>query len=524
VMINPSATEVQSLFKLKLVGFNNRKYDNHMLYAASLGYTTEQLYQLSQKLIANQPNATFGEAWNISYTDVYDYASEKMTLKKWQIKLGIRHHEMDIPWTEPVPDDRVNDVIEYCRNDVHALEAVHKARKGDYTARLILASLSGLTPNHTTNAHSTAIIFGKNRRPQDRFRYTKLDTMFPGYVFEKGKSTYRGEVVGEGGYVYAEPGIYENVALLDVASMHPTSIEQLNLFGDEYTKKFSEMKTARVAIKRGNFDEAREMLDGKLGKFLNGDKEEAKALSDALKIVINSVYGLTSATFENPFRDPRNKDNIVAKRGALFMIDLKHAVQEKGFTVAHIKTDSIKIPNATPEIIQFVSEFGAKYGYEFEHEATYEKFCLVNDAVYVARKDGVWSATGAQFQHPYVFKMLFSEEEIEFEDLWEARSVLKGAMYLNFDAEVPMVFSDADNTRFIGRTGVFCPVMEGTGGGALFRVVDDKSYSVTGTKKFLWKEADQTQMDEVDMAYFENLKIKALAEIEKYGSYEELLR
>ena len=52
------------------------------------------------------------------------------------------------------------------------------------------------------------------------------------------------------------------------------------------------------------------------------------------------------------------------------MIDLKNEVQKRGFTVAHVKTDSIKIPNATPEIIDFVMEFGAAYGYTFEHEAT----------------------------------------------------------------------------------------------------------------------------------------------------------
>ena len=107
-----------------------------------------------------------------------------------------------------------------------------------------------------------------------------------------------------------------------------------------------------------------------------------KDLSNALKTVINSVYGLTSAKFDNVFRDKRNIDNIVAKRGALFMVDLKHAVQEKGYTVAHIKTDSIKIPNATQEIIDFVMEFGKKYGYNFEHEATYERMCLINNAVY----------------------------------------------------------------------------------------------------------------------------------------------
>ena len=102
------------------------------------------------------------------------------------------------------------------------------------------------------------------------------------------------------------------------------------------------------------------------------------------------------------------------------MINLKHEVQERGFTVAHIKTDSIKIPDATPEIIQFVMDYGKRYGYTFEHEATYDRMCLVNDAVYIAKyKDGKWTATGTQFQIPYVFKKLFSGEEIAFEDVCE---------------------------------------------------------------------------------------------------------
>ena len=33
--------------------------------------------------------------------------------------------------------------------------------------------------------------------------------------------------------------------------------------------------------------------------------------TDALKTAINSVYGLSSASFPNPFNDPRNKDNSV---------------------------------------------------------------------------------------------------------------------------------------------------------------------------------------------------------------------
>ena len=408
-MINPSPEDIDELLKRRLVGFNCRRYDNHILYARAMGYSIEQLYDLSQRIINNDRSALFGAAYDLSYTDIYDFSSKKQSLKKFEIELGLHHLELGLPWDEPVDQSMWELVLEYCANDVVATEATFEARRADFIAREILAELSGLSVNHSTQQHTARILFGKEKKPQTKFIYTELDQQFPGYHFEYGKSTYRGEETGEGGYVYAEKGVHHNVALLDVASMHPTSIEVLELFGP-YTEKFSELKAARVAIKRGNLAEARRMMDGKLAPFLE-DEEQAEALAYALKIVINIVYGLTSAKFENAFRDPRNKDNIVAKRGALFMIDLKHAVQEQGYTVAHIKTDSIKIPNADEHIIDFVFKFGEKYGYEFEHEATYEDFILFNDAVYIAKygwaekesKIGTWEAVGAQFQHPYVF-------------------------------------------------------------------------------------------------------------------------
>ena len=135
------------------------------------------------------------------------------------------------------------------------------------------------------------------------------------------------------------------MALLDIASMHPSSIVAENLFGDEYTQRFFDILNTRILIKHGQFEEARKLFDGKLKPYLT-DADQADTLSKALKIAINSVYGLTSAGFENPFRDPRNIDNIVAKRGALFMVNLKHEVMNQGYQVAHIKTDSIKIPDA----------------------------------------------------------------------------------------------------------------------------------------------------------------------------------
>ena len=558
-MINPTPAEIEELMQFRLVGFNCRRYDNHILYARLMGYTNEQLYNLSQKIISGN-GGMFGEAYNISYTDVWDFCSNKQGLKKWEIELGIHHQELGLPWDEPVPEDMWEKVAEYCDNDVIATEAVFNARKSDFLARKILADVAGMTVNDTTNSLTTRIIFGINRCPQDQFNYrdmgdmsvsadslkiteklemfydfgdeyTKFDAygrpIFPGYTYERGKSMYRGEEVGEGGYVYAEPGTYTNVALLDIASMHPSSIVAENLFGDEYTQRFKEIIDARIAIKHKDFDAARSMLGGKLSKYL-ADESSAKDLAQALKIAINSVYGLTAAKFDNPFRDIRNKDNIVAKRGALFMVNLKHVVQSMGYTVAHVKTDSIKIPNADERIIQFVMDYGKQYGYTFEHEATYERMCLVNNAVYIARyrnEDGSvgdWTATGAQFAVPYVYKTLFSKEPIEFSDLCETKSVTS-ALYLDMNENLP---EGEHSYQFVGKVGLFCPMKPGAGGGELLREAKDKDgnikyASVGGTKGYRWMEAEMVKTlgkeNDIDRSYYDKLVNSAMETIDQYG-------
>ena len=625
-MINPTPSEIEDLMRFRLVGFNCRRYDNHILYARLMGYSNEQLYNLSQKIINGSANCFFGEAYNVSYTDVYDFASagNKKSLKKLEIemgnvtekelkkkgfsddeiriiKAGTHHQELGLPWDQPVPEELWTKVAEYCDNDVIATEASFVYLKADWTARQILADLADMTVNDTTNSLTTRIIFGNNRKPQDQFHYRNLAEpvfdldeetysflaeacpemmerthgeagsllpYFPGYKFENGKSTYRDEEVGEGGYVYAEPGMYGNVALLDVSSMHPHSAIAEVLFGVKFTRAFRDIVEGRVSIKHEAWDIVNTMLDGKLTpyiqKVIDGEMT-SNQLADALKTAINSVYGLTSASFENAFRDPRNKDNIVAKRGALFMINLKHEVQERGFTVAHIKTDSIKIPDATPEIIQFVMDYGKRYGYTFEHEATYDRMCLVNDAVYIAKyKDGKhageWTATGTQFAVPYVFKKLFSGEDIAFEDMCETKSV-SSALYLDMNEGLPdvseeekqyakllkelsdvskledpmtdecqeferlgKIIADGHCYRFIGKIGQFCPIKDGCGGGLLMREKDGKYYAATGSKGYRWLESEMVReldkQDDIDRSYYDKLVDDAVKTISEYGDFE----
>ena len=587
-MINPTPDEIKRLFDYRLVGFNNRRYDNHIIYAAYLGYSNECIYKISQEIISRDKNDSnkncfFSEAYNLSYADIYDFASEKMSLKKWEIKLGIHHQELGLPWDQPVDEKLWSKVADYCVNDVVATEAVFEARHADYITRQLLADMSGLTVNDPNRLHITKILVGNDKKPNHV--YTDLATgkqisdgplppdnglinAFPGYqlVWDKIKDSdgkekmvphnmYRGTDVGFGGYVFAKPGMYTNVALLDVGNMHGASIVALNKFG-EYTKNYAELRTARMAIKAKRFDEARALLGGKLGRSIDeierlpkGSEEQNKAINDlqkALKLILNSTYGIAAATFDNPLRDPRDKNNIIALRGALFMRTLQDEIVNRGFDVIHIKTDSVKIPNATPEIINYILEFGRKYGYEFEHEATYQKMCLVNNAVYIAKYDdqGVrnkggehaneWTATGAQFAQPYVFKTLFSKEKIEFEDMCEAKETSKGlGLYLDFNEGKN---ENEHGYQFIGRVGQFCPIKSGHGGGILVRELDGKFHAATGTKKeklpkgsdeepvYRWLESEYVKLkgmeDAIDRSYYQRLVDDAAEDISKFGDLE----
>lgn len=650
-MINPEPSEIEELLKYRLVGFNCRRYDNHILYARYIGYTNEQLYTLSQRIINGSANCFFGEAYNISYTDVYDFSTEKKSLKKWEIELGIHHQELGLPWDQPVPEELWTKVAEYCDNDVIATEAVFNARKADFMARQIqvdlvrlLHGIDNMSVNDTTNSLSAKIIFGKERKPQSVFNYRDLSLpvlyteyerykdlfgadyvfhvfdkdglptyeiydgkrvlpdgysilpFFPRYIYDHGRSIWLDDdkladiartnkvkafsyaitdkstfqEIGEGGRVFARPNMYGNVWDGDISSQHPHSAIAEVLFGPVFTKRFEEIVEARVDIKHKDFESAGKRLGGALKPYLT--EELAAPLAQALKIVINSIYGLTSASFDNLFRDTRNKDNIVAKRGALFMTLLKGEVEKRGFTVAHIKTDSIKIPDATPDIQEFVIRFGKEFGYTFETEANFEKFCLVNNAVYVAKfKDGKhageWTATGAQFAVPYVFKKLFSKEEITFADMCETKSVTS-ALYLDMNENLPDVsglekeaaallkkhsdkngdlpfdideqvqalnadISKGHDYRFVGKVGQFCPIKPGCGGGLLLREAIDKKtgrkgYSAaTGTIGYRWMESEMVRTLEkeadIDRSYYDKMVDDAIDTISQFGDFEQFV-
>ena len=611
-LYNPKPHEIEKLLSMRIVGHNVTGYDNNILYALWMGWTPEQIFELSQDIIIRGQRSPFREARNISYTDTLDASSDKKGLKKIEIEMHIPHKEMEIDWSKPLPESEWERLAQYCENDVLATETYFLSKKfqADFKARKILAALTGMTVNDSTNNLTAQLIFGDVKEPWHDFMYPNLKEKFPEYRFENGRSYFGDVLVGEGGLVYADPDkvIHYNVVTFDVASMHPTSIIAENGFGP-YTKNYKDLLEARIAIKHKDYDKARKMFDGRLAPYLEND-EDADALSFALKIALNSVYGMTAAHFQNRFKDPNNVDNWVAKRGALFMETLRRKVTELGAKVVHIKTDSIKLENPTKEQSDFVINFGKQYGYTFEIESKYERMCLVNHAVYIAlrQKDDPswlkeckkakeksekdesayieptrWTATGAQFAHPFVFKSLFSHEPLEFWDYCETKTV-KTDLYLDLNENLPDVTSfEKDKEKlqkrikqlqkdiegwvskgipikplegvqkeqasneiedlkkdisvldeeiakghyyvFVGKAGEFMPIKEGLGGGLLMRKDDNGGYGyATGAKGYRWLESEGMHelndwRDYIDLRYFRGLVDTAIDTINQFGDF-----
>ena len=209
--------------------------------------------------------------------------------------------------------------------------------------------------------------------------------------------------------------------------------------------------------------------------------------------------------------------------------------------------------------------------------------CQINDADYIAmysspeccndiygyipgdnsKHPNSWTATGAQFQVPYVFKSLFSKEELEFSDLCETKEV-KTALYLDMNENLPDVtewerlkklrktndsewskrdtefangyshlsdeqldakIAKGHSYRFIGKVGLFCPIKPGCGGGILYAKREDKYYAATGSSGYRWLESEVVKElgkeDDIDISYYDTLAQNAIDTISKYGDFNE---
>ena len=187
----------------------------------------------------------------------------------------------------------------------------------------------------------------------------------------------------EGAVVFEPPaGIYENVAILDMATYYPSIIISFNISPDTVTNNTDSNDVIRynniAFIKREGilpslckrFLQLRRDVENELARYNPQDPQYQvlKVKRDAVKFLVNAIYGYTAYENSRIF-DVRLASTITAI-GREGLLKTRELASSKGYNVLYGDTDSIMIQvpfEKVEELIQYLNSevknyFKEKYG------------------------------------------------------------------------------------------------------------------------------------------------------------------
>lgn len=154
----------------------------------------------------------------------------------------------------------------------------------------------------------------------------------------------RSDLVSPGGYVMDSiPGLYRNVLVLDFKSLYPSIIRTFFIDPMGMVEGLKESEGAVEGFDGAYFSRTAHFLPAIIDE-LWAERDKAKkegngALSQAIKIIMNSFYGVLGSTGCR-FFDPRLSGSIT-KRGHEILKTTKHWIEDIGYKVIYGDTDSI---------------------------------------------------------------------------------------------------------------------------------------------------------------------------------------
>lgn len=198
-----------------------------------------------------------------------------------------------------------------------------------------------------------------------------------------------------GGYVLdPDPGLYEDVVVLDFKSLYPTIIRTFKI--DPLSRISSNLDT--LTTPSGiNFSSTKHLLPDFIGTLME-QREEAKKkkdkyLSQAIKILMNSFYGVMGA-YSCRFYNPE-LPSAITETGQWLLVQSKKYFESLGYQVVYGDTDSLfvklkegegaeadKYGNSLAESVnkywskKLPEEFGTESFLEMEYEKYYKKFII----------------------------------------------------------------------------------------------------------------------------------------------------
>jgi len=175
----------------------------------------------------------------------------------------------------------------------------------------------------------------------------------------------------EGAISYGNPGLYENVFKVDVASMYPSIILHYNI-----DNAFKDPCKSFIGIVR-HFTSAR-LLNKKLAKETG--ERKYKDLSDAQKIIINSAYGFMGAP-GLLFNSPSSAAEITKYGREILKRGIKWA-EDKGYQIVNVDTDSFSYTGSDGYDLEDLNkQFDGAI--KWEEDGHYKKVLVVKTKNYV---------------------------------------------------------------------------------------------------------------------------------------------
>jgi hypothetical protein len=316
-----------------LVGYNNYHYDDKILtYMLDLK-TVQQIKYLNDQIILGEDVRFVGKPKFDSLDTYQQIDVSRPSLKKVMGNYGRMILESSVPFTinRPLTPDEYESVLFYCINDVDTTIDIFMERlKSYFKPKLSLVDMLGREDAikwNTTTISANLLL----KKPLPKWSGIRVPewmlNLVPPEVKELWLNHDKGNVTIQefgneiqfafGGLHGAHTSIKKakNVKLLDVTSMYPNIIILLKVLGEQATEIYKEILNKRIAIKH---------ID--------------KILSDALKLILNSVYGNLNSKYSLLYNPNALKSVVVYGQIALYELCKRIS---PFCTIININTDGV---------------------------------------------------------------------------------------------------------------------------------------------------------------------------------------
>ncbi|WP_419636465.1 hypothetical protein [Thiolapillus sp.] len=421
-------------FKSKThIGFNNRNYDDWVIAAYTLGYGAEEINKISQEIITGKGVRALWSHRTLSarYNEISGHHIDLMAISPVFAGLksyGTRLHAPSIQSLPYDPEDvlsvdQMDDVAEYCINDLELTERLYRALLPEIKLREDMQKRYGIQFLHRSDAQMAEAIY---RRHFDGQIQKKIEVLHVGYEPPENADFYSTDLNGmvdrlwstifdvpPRGKVnlpaatFAKPvGIGGREYAMGIGGLHSTSKKMHIVADDEYGIVDVDVASYYPALiingkvsppslpKHGFREVFRDLVDERLKAKSDGDKNKAQSL----KILINGTFGKLS----DPYSCLYHPQGMlwVTLTGQLYLMMLIEQLTAAGHDVISANTDGLMVRYKLCDkrnLVDICASWQSYTTLELDY-TPYSHLLLSNVNNYVAiTTDGVVKTKGARY-------------------------------------------------------------------------------------------------------------------------------